>query len=82
MAPAGYILTRMNRLFRLAVKATSALLIAAAVLAPAVVWAQEQVPQPTLRRSSPSWLGFLIMFLLLAMVMAVSLMPSKRGHQD
>jgi hypothetical protein len=28
------------------------------------------------------WLGFVVMFLLTALVVGVSLMPSKRGHQD
>ena len=46
-------------------------------------WAQGNVPDPpTLNRSAPVWLGFLIMFVLVAVVMAVSLMPSKRSHQD
>jgi heme exporter protein D len=40
------------------------------------------VPQPRLTRSPPVWLGYLITVVLLAVVMAVSLMPSKRGHQD
>jgi len=39
-------------------------------------------PQPSLSKAPPVWLGLLVMFLLLAMVVSVSLMPSKRGHQD
>ena len=39
-------------------------------------------PAPTLTRSQPAWLGFFIMFILVAAVLAVSLMPSKRSHQD
>jgi FtsH-binding integral membrane protein len=39
-------------------------------------------PMPSLRRSTPAWLGYLVMFLLLSIVVTVSLMPSKRSHQD
>lgn len=53
-----------------------------AVLWPVLGWAQTAAPQPSLRNAPPVWLGLLIMALLLAMVMAVSLLPSKRGHQD
>jgi hypothetical protein len=28
------------------------------------------------------WLGMFVMFVLAAVVVVVSLMPSKRGHQD
>jgi hypothetical protein len=49
---------------------------------PAIVWAQQAAPQPTLRKSPAPWLGMLVMFLLLAIVLGISLMPSKRGHQD
>ena len=49
---------------------------------PAVVLAQTPAPQPELKKAPPVWLGYLVMFLLLAVVMAISLMPSKRGHQD
>lgn len=49
---------------------------------PAIALAQAAAPQPSLRKAPPVWVGLLIMFLLLAVVMAVSLMPSKRTHQD
>ncbi len=39
-------------------------------------------PQPDLRQGAPQWVGLAVIFLLTAVVMAVSLMPSKRGHQD
>jgi hypothetical protein len=39
-------------------------------------------PAPILKKSPPVWLGFLVMALLLIIVMFVSLMPSKRSHQD
>ena len=48
----------------------------------AVATAQTPAPPPKLQRVPPVWHGLLVMFLLLAIVMAVSLMPSKRSHQD
>jgi membrane protease YdiL (CAAX protease family) len=55
-----------------------------ALLGPAVAFAQRaSTPeQPSLRNAPKPWLGYLIMVVLLAIVMVVSLMPSKRGHQD
>ena len=55
-------------------------LMVLAVLAPAV--AQAQSTDQVLQRAPPVWLGYLVMFVLLVVVLAVSLMPSKRGHQD
>ena len=56
---------------------------AAAFLLPAAALAQESVPlPPTLSRWLPPWLGYIVMVILLALVLGVSLMPSKRGHQD
>jgi hypothetical protein len=51
---------------------------------PAISLAQsaEAPPQPALSKTPPVWLGYLVMFVLLGVVLAVSLMPSKRGHQD
>ncbi len=60
--------------------AVFAAIAAVALTGPA--FAQEEVPQPQLRRGAPAWLGFLIMFGMVAAVMLASLMPSKRGHQD
>ncbi|MCP3902877.1 MAG: hypothetical protein GY715_04500 [Planctomycetes bacterium] len=54
------------------------------VLAPVVALAQEQSapPQPSLKRYAPEWIGYLVVAVLMIVVLAVSLMPSKRGHQD
>ena len=55
-----------------------------AVLSPAVALAQRtSTPdQPSLRNTPKAWMGYLIIVVLLGIVMAISLMPSKRGHQD
>ncbi len=52
------------------------------LLAPVSVWCQNNAPMPVLQRQSPVWVGYLVMFLLMTMVVVVSLMPSKRSHQD
>lgn len=58
-----------------------ALLLTAAL--PAVCLAQAAAPPaPELNRNEPVWVGYAFMFLLTAAVIAISLMPSKRSHQD
>ena len=49
-----------------------------------LLWLANIPPAPGLTPNDgqPVWVGFLIMFVLLAVVVAVSLMPSKRSHQD
>ncbi len=54
---------------------------ALALLAPAIALAQSG-SEIDLRRGPPVWLGYLVMFVLMLLVVGVSLMPSKRGHQD
>ncbi len=44
--------------------------------------ADTAAPQPNLLKAPPVWLGLLVMFVLLAMVITVSLMPSRRSHLD
>ena len=39
-------------------------------------------PAPVLRKTHPAWIGYVVIFVLLVMVTVVSLMPSKRSHQD
>ena len=39
-------------------------------------------PAPVLRQSPPQWVGFGIMFVLFVAVLFLSLMSSKRSHQD
>ena len=62
---------------------TKTTVAAAAVVAPVVALAQSAAPpQPALSRSAPVWIGFFFMVILLTIVLGVSLIPSKRGHQD
>ena len=42
----------------------------------------ESPPTPSLRQSPPKWLGFLVMIVLVLPILFLSLMPSKRSHQD
>jgi hypothetical protein len=49
---------------------------------PMITLAQTAPKSPQLQKTPPVWLGYLVMALLLAVVLAVSLMPSKRSHQD
>jgi len=39
-------------------------------------------PQPNVRKQYPVWLGFVVIFVIIAAIMGVSLIPSKRSHQD
>lgn len=39
-------------------------------------------PQPTVRENYPVWFGYLLMAVLGGGVLVVSLLPSKRSHQD
>lgn len=54
---------------------------AAALYPTAAAWAQS-APQPNVTNTPPAWVGFLIMAVLAIVVIAISLMPSKRSHQD
>jgi FtsH-binding integral membrane protein len=75
----------MRYLRRVRLASLTALLMAAIpLLTPAIAAAQRVTPPttPGLRNAPAPWVGFAIMFVLLIIVIAVSLMPSKRGHQD
>jgi hypothetical protein len=70
------------RLARLSVARLTCIVFAlVALTAPAWTLAAAP-PQPSLRRYPPAWIGFLVIGVLLAVVVLVSLRPSKRGHQD
>ncbi|TVQ52606.1 MAG: hypothetical protein EA377_09800 [Phycisphaerales bacterium] len=69
---------------------TLALLMVALIAIIAVpLWAQvgggtggEGAPSPQLRRAPSPLIGYGLMALMFAAVITVSLIPSKRGHQD
>ena len=71
-------------LYPLGMKHVSRILsVAAVLLTAAPAFATGNVPRtPSLQSPAPIWVGFLLMGLMIALTMAVSLMPSKRGHQD
>ena len=48
----------------------------------AIAQATDAPPQPVLRQSPPQWLGLGIMFILFVIVLFLSLMSSKRSHQE
>ena len=61
--------------------ACSSLLLLAqiAVAAPAAI----APPQPTMNKNAPAaWIGMLLMVVIVGVILAISLMPSRRGHQD
>jgi FtsH-binding integral membrane protein len=58
-----------------------ALVAALAFLWPAAAIAAAP-PTPTLRKTSPAWVGYAVMFVLVVVVLTISLLPSKRSHQD
>lgn len=39
-------------------------------------------PEPNLRKTPAAWMGFMLMFLFFGVVIGISLISSKRGHQD
>lgn len=75
----------MNRVIRRQVRRAPVLGAVFAGLVPAaatLAQAAQPAPAPSLSKLPPVWLGLLVIFLLLVIVIMVSLMPSKRGHQD
>lgn len=78
----GHMLIAMRVLNRGLTRLSCLMVLVVVVLMPAIALAQEVPPAVTLRRHPPVWLGYLVMFVLMAIVIVVSLMPSKRSHQD
>ncbi|MEM7228329.1 MAG: hypothetical protein AAF432_05870 [Planctomycetota bacterium] len=39
-------------------------------------------PNPNIRKNPPAWVGFAVMAILVGVVIFISLLPSKRSHQD
>jgi hypothetical protein len=69
-------------LVRLFERAATALIAGLVLCWPAIALAQTAAPPPNLRTVPAPWIGLLVMGLLLVMVVSISLMPSKRTHQD
>ena len=51
------------------------------VLWPSIALAQA-APSPSIRNAPAPWIGMFTIFFFLVLVLAISLMPSKRSHQD
>jgi len=75
---AAFLAGRMSR------SVPMAFVAALAVLAtPIAALAQDDSPpQPVLRQAPPQWIGYAIMFVMVVIVLFLSLMSSKRSHQD
>ena len=52
------------------------------MLVPVITLAETAAPSPVLKKAPPAWVGMAVMFILAALVISVSLLPAKRGHQD
>jgi hypothetical protein len=52
------------------------------LLLTASVLAQSAPPEPRVTRTYPVWVGYGIGAVLIVIIVLVSLMPSKRAHQD
>lgn len=70
------------RSFRFSRLLTRSMVVMLTVLWPAAALAAAAPPSPTLQKAAPVWLGYLVMAGLLMVVLLISLMPSKRSHQD
>lgn len=44
--------------------------------------AARAAPQPTYNDEYSPWIGYVFMFVFVILVMSISIMPSKRSHQD
>ena len=49
---------------------------------PLVLAAATTPPNPNLRKSPAAWMGIGLMFIFFGIVITISLISSKRGHQD
>jgi hypothetical protein len=71
----------MLRSRRITTLTLHALAVLAATLPVSHALAQA-APTPSVTRTPETWIGYAIVFGLFVIVVAVSLMPSKRSHQD
>ena len=79
----GFIRQGRRLLSRAGAGTFAALALSCLFVAPLSAWAQQAAPpSPSLRRAPAPWIGFAVIFVLLVLVLAVSILPAKRGHQD
>ena len=56
---------------------------AVAAQAPSAANAVLPPPTPGSNKDAPAaWVGMLLMFVIVAIIITISMMPSRRGHQD
>jgi hypothetical protein len=58
------------------------LAVLAALVAVPAAFAQQAPPVPKVNSTAAPWIGYAVMFLMLLLVLGISLLPSKRSHQD
>lgn len=76
-------MTSMRRLMRRSSVLAVTLVPMIATLCAAAQDAGVAPPQPgSIRRAPAPWIGLLVMLLLVAVVVSINLIPSKRSHQD
>lgn len=73
---------RLNLKNLCSIRCLAALAIVPSLMTHVPVWAQAAAPQPQLQRSTTPLIGFGLIFLMLVIVVSISLIPSKRSHQD
>lgn len=75
---------RLDRSIRAIARLSLAAFSTLLVVAPATVLAQASAapPEPRVSKVYPVFVGYLFMFLMIAVIVGISLMPSKRAHQD
>ena len=53
-----------------------------AYFSPIALIAATTPPNPSLRKAPAAWMGIGLMFIFFGVVITISLISSKRGHQD
>jgi len=58
------------------------LMLLASPLVSQLALAAATPPEPSLRKPPSTWVGYVLMFVFFGIVISVSIMSAKRGHQD
>ena len=58
------------------------LMLIASPIASQIALAAASPPEPSLRKPPSTWVGYVLMFIFFGIVISVSIMSAKRGHQD